>query len=331
MGHHTYQACRFLTIFFIILILFTGFNAKSFAQFAEVLVYPDKIELDFTKKNKRFISKVIHVENPTKKTLRIRSYVESWDLNENGSVVFLKGKNERSLKKYIKFNPREFDLAPGQKQLVRLMAKLPANASGEYRSILFFETVNRRSQILQKDKGKIDINVNFKARYGVVLYAYKGQINKNVEVLNLGYEQVEGKPYLIATLKNSGNVHCNVIGDLNISSENKEKKQKLSTYTILPGKTQKFKMAITTKLNNSERYNALLKLNYKDADDRIKVIEAATSFNTEARQEVPLSESLKRNKSKDLPADKGNSARLIQEGKPLNPNELDIKEIKLKY
>ncbi len=331
MDHNFYQIYKRLTALIIMTILLTGFNAKAFAQFAEVFVYPDKIELDFTKKNKRFLSKVIHVENPTQKTLRIRSYVENWDLNENGSVVFLKGKNERSLKKHIKFNPREFDLAPGQKQLVRLMAKLPSNASGEYRSIIFFETVTRKSQILEKDKNKIDINVNFKARYGVVLYAYKGQITKNVEIRNLAYEQIEGKPYLVATLKNNGNIHCNIMGDLNISNDsNKKKKQKLSKYTILPGKTQKFKIAISEKLNSNEDYKAFLRLSFKDVDDRIKVIEAATNFNTAYQQNTSVSENLKRNKNADLPADKGDSASLIQEGKPLNPNAFEEKEIKLK-
>ncbi|OGI00651.1 MAG: hypothetical protein A2Y25_06875 [Candidatus Melainabacteria bacterium GWF2_37_15] len=271
-----------LTIFTLIISIYFILPNKAESQFGGVLVYPNVVELDFTD-NRTFVSRAIQVENPTSKPFRVRAYVEGWNLNEYGGIEFLAQPDKFSLNDNLKFNPREFDLAPGQKQMVRLTAKLPPEALGEYRSIIFFETVNPKQDILNQNN-KLNINVQFKTRYGVAVYAYKGDVARSALLENFKYEEVDGNAYLVATIKNPGNIHCNVEGDITLVSEtdkNNTLTSPLARYTIMPNSTQKYRILVPDTLN-SGTYNALLKLNYNDIDKKPQVIGGETKLKYKA-------------------------------------------------
>lgn len=276
---------RFFVLIVFVLGLIVSFN-KALAQFVGgVLVYPNVIEMEFPDNNKTFATKVIQVENPTDKPFRVRAYVENWSLNQYGNIVFSEKTDKSSLSDYIKFNPREFDLAPGQKQMVRLAAKLPEGLDGEYRSIIFFETVNPKQEILNQNKDKLNINVTFKTRYGVAVYAYKGKVARKVDLQDLKFEKVNNGNFLNATLKNSGNIHSNLEGELTLIPEESSDAVKvtLAKYTTLPGNTQKYRIQIPENLPANGVYNAILKLNYKDADGKPQILEGQTNFNYKSK------------------------------------------------
>ncbi|EKE04270.1 MAG: hypothetical protein ACD_20C00090G0010 [uncultured bacterium] len=322
---------RILVLFtLVIFTLVTSFAShKAFAQFSSgVLVYPNVIELDFTN-NKKFVSQVIQVENPTSEPFRIRAYVEGWDLNEYGGILFLDQPDKHSLNEYIKFNPKEFDVAPGQRQMIRLTAKLPEGVDGEFRSIIFFETVNQKQEILKQSKGKINLNVSFKTRYGVAVYAYKGNVTRNAALQDLKYEKVENKNYLVATLKNDGNIHCNVEGELVLNSKTGSEPitTPIARYTILPG-AQKYKIPLPENYLNNGNYTALLKLKYKTEEEKINFIEAKTSFDYKATHSATKQELRQKNVSGEIQKTPDNVAVPTTKDGKLIPVDFDT-EIKL--
>jgi len=326
---------RFLMLLIFILSLFIGFVAinKAFAQFAGgVLVYPSVLEMEFPDNSKTFATKVIQVENPTNTPLRVRAYIEGWTLNPYGSIVFSDKPDKNALNDYIKFNPKEFDLAPGQKQMVRLASKLPAGNDGEYRSIIFFETVNPKQEILNQAKDKLNINVSFKTRYGVAVYAYKGKVARKVDLQDLKFEKINNGNFVNATLKNNGNIHCNLEGELSLIPETTSDAVKvtLAKYTTLPSNTQKYRIQIPENLPVNGLYNAVLKLNYKDEEGKVQVLEAQTNFNYKSKALYTKKE-LKKNVSNEENINKtrDNIAKPIPVNSKYTPADLNT-EIQFK-
>lgn len=326
---------RLLILFVFVFNLIFGLTTanKAFADFVGgVLVYPNIIEMEFPDANKTFVSKVIQVENPTDKPFRVRAYMESWSLNQYGGIVFSEKSDKNSLNEYIKFNPKEFDLSPGQKQMVRLASKLPEGLDGEYRSIIFFETVNPKQEILNQNKGKVNINVTFKTRYGVAVYAYKGKVSRNVDLQDLKFEKLNSENFLNATFKNNGNIHCNLEGEMALIPEagSNSVTIPLAKYTTLPGNIQKYRIQIPENLPVNGKYNAVLKLNYKDEEGKMQVLEAQTNFNYKSKALYTKKE-LKQQVSEDDKLDKtpDNVAKPILIKDKSIPFKLDT-EIQLK-
>lgn len=274
-----------ITVFLLLILLVSSFVFTNIAtaQNTGVIVYPSIIELDFAKNPRKFVSKVINVLNTSNKTARVRAYIQGWDMDKYGGLIFLDTPDNFSLDNYVKFNPIEFELAPNQKQLVRLTAKLPEGIDGEFRSIIFFETVTPREEILQPDKSKISLMVTFKTRYGVAVYAYKGSTSRNALLENFSLQKIDDNQYLVATLKNEGNIHTNVEGELTLipNKDSQSTSLKAYRYTILPGRTQDYKIQLPEKQMSSNNYTAKLRLTYKDIQEKEQVLMAETTFNYE--------------------------------------------------
>lgn len=271
-----------ISLFICFLISSISSSSKTFAQFGGVLVYPNFVELDFSKSKRKFLSKVVFVDNPTDKTIRVRAYTEAWTMNETGSILFPKEADEHSLNEYLKFNPREFDLDPGKRQTVRLTAKLPEGLDGEFKSIIFFEVINSKKDLTKKHKG-VTLAVTFKTRFGVAIYAYKGDITKTNNLKNISFTAKDNKNYLIITVENTGNIHTNFTGELTLTDKNNGNPlvQKLTKFTVLPNKTQQKYVQLQVPDLTLNEYDAQLRLNYEDLDGKIKILEGTTTFKPE--------------------------------------------------
>lgn len=266
-----------LFIFLFLIALNTIFMPKTFAQVTGVYVYPNLIEMDFTKNDKKFVTRIVNVENPLDKTLRVKVYSQNWTMNENGLMVFPDTPDDRFLNNdYVKFNPTEFDLPPKGKQIVRLTAKLPDGTDGEFRSVLFFETLQDRKDILNKKD--LNLMVNFKTRLGVTLYAYKGIITKDFSVDNFTYNVIDGEPYLIITASNKGNVHTVVNANITLYSNNVPTSLNKTRLGILPGQSSKFKISLSNYGLKKANYQAKAELSYQDTDGKDKDIQLETTF-----------------------------------------------------
>lgn len=310
--------------FLIFALFFTPiFTGKTSAQVGGVLVYPNIIELDFSKNNRKFISRIVKVENPSPKDIRIRAYIESWDVNEGGAPQFTKEVLERSIADYIKFNPKEFDLKPGQNQVVRVTAKLPEGSEGEYRGMIFFETVPTREEIVQPDKKNVNVAITFITRFGVVVYAYKGNINKDANLDDFKVAVVEEKDFISATLHNTGNVHSVIKGEVTLyADDNPNEPVNIIGIKkpILPEKPLHILIPLKNAKLKDGHYTAKLKLNYLDTNEKTQVIEAETSFDYTNKEETTKTDLEKPVLIEDVKMTPENIAK---------PIEIDTTEIKL--
>jgi P pilus assembly chaperone PapD len=83
----------------------------------------------------------IKVTNPGQTIARVNAVVYDWTLNrEDKMVTTPAGTRKESLKGCIKFNPRNFKLAPGASQIVRFTLTAPTGGGYlERRGVVFFE------------------------------------------------------------------------------------------------------------------------------------------------------------------------------------------------
>lgn len=288
-----------IIIIALLLGCFIG-GPKAYAQMAGVLVYPNVLEMDFSNTSRKFVSRVINVENPTSSMYRVRVYSQDWDMNETGQVLFLDNPVENTISDKIKFNPYEFDLAPGQKQVVRLTAKTPEGDDGEYRTMIFLETVTPKKDILKAQQNNVSFLINFKTRFGVAIYAYKGELFKQVDIKDLDIVNEAESPFIQAKLHSDGNIHSVLRGTLTLyNPDNRENPvyETDVTYTVLPGRTQQLMMTLPPEKVENGDYVANLRLVYKDNEGKEQVLAAEKevslnrdAFSTKEKLEKPLTD-----------------------------------------
>lgn len=150
----------------------------------------------------------ILVRNTSTAAVHILAYLSDFEVGPNGNYVFSKpGKNPFSVAKAITINPREFDLDPNTSQQVRFSVDVPMNASGEYSSMVFFETRPTRAQrgvsIAERIASKIYVDIPESTHF-------TGEID-DVSAKSLG----DGQHYLVG-FHNTGNVHVYLSGRVEI-------------------------------------------------------------------------------------------------------------------
>jgi hypothetical protein len=124
---------KILSLTAVILLIITT------AALASTVVDPARFI--FTVKPGDRTTGTIKVTNPGAQTANIKAVIYDWTLNAQDKMVTSPaGTLKESLKDCIKFNPRNFMLAPGASQIVRFTLTAPNNADyRERRGIVFFE------------------------------------------------------------------------------------------------------------------------------------------------------------------------------------------------
>jgi len=258
--------------------LLLGTLSSSFA--AGVAVYPLRIELDSQKSQGNFISKSVTVENFSNKTIRIKANTQSWKLDAEGNLIYLEKPDEHSLIDRTRFNPSEFDIGPNQKQLVRFTVKVPDGPDGEYREILFFNTIAEKKNVISNLNKNLSININFETRFGVTIYLYKGITARNAIITDLSIEKERKETYLTAMIKNEGNIHTALNGKLILTNQsNAQNNMEIPIkYFLMPECTQKMKIKIPDKFTQNKNNSAKISLDYYDRDMKFKNIAAEADF-----------------------------------------------------
>ncbi len=178
------------------ILLFAVFLANSLFS-VNFLVSPPRFEL-ISSNNE--ITKTIVVSNPGKETIHLKAYTMDWELNRDGSQAFFEpGIMPYSCSKWIKINPLEFDVAPGEEKQVRMTVITPNEIRHTYWSVIFFESAPKPIEA----PTMLQIN----ARVGTIVYVYdpKYAVN-NIDIVNM--EDLSDNVKL--SLYNKGNVHTRV-------------------------------------------------------------------------------------------------------------------------
>lgn len=147
-----------------------------------------------------------------------RSYnlsMQNLVMGENGTTVPV-DTFEFSAKRMLRFVPRQFDIQPGKKQIIRIMARFPEGTQpGEYHAHLeFLENVTRRIE-LNKDatpenQARARAQVAYAAAIPVVIS--KGDVKTDVAMTNVEitpYKETQ-KRSVSLDLQRSGNGQGNI-------------------------------------------------------------------------------------------------------------------------
>jgi P pilus assembly chaperone PapD len=203
------------------------------------------------------LTEAISVLNDDISPVHIRVKIEDWSLTREGAVSFAPGGSQPfSAAPWIRVNPREFDLQPGQSQSARYALTVPKDANpGGYRAAIIFATVPRPTP------GEKQKRVMFEGRIATILYETVGRPAPSGEITGLSMEpNKEGKPEFLISFKNTGSVHLRTRGEIIIRDKAGKEigKAPLPDLPILPRSDRDFKVAWEAKLPAGEYVAELL-------------------------------------------------------------------------
>jgi len=222
-------------ILFIIIIVSFIINAQS-----QITISPPNFEfLIKPKEEKTFL---IKIANPGDSIVHVKTYQNDWTVDDNNKIQFFPANTFGfSSSDWFYINPIEFNLEPHSEQNIRITQRVPDSVLGEYRTMIFFETT--------PFSPTPNSMIQFNSRIGCAIYsAILGTVSINGDITNIKYSKK--KSSIIASFKNTGNMHCRVKTNLIIFENGKNiYKRSIPSQLVLPGKTQNINIPIDTYLS----------------------------------------------------------------------------------
>jgi len=193
------------------------------------------------------ITDAISILNDDTSPVHIRVRIEDWSLTQEGAITFAKGGSQPySAAPWIRINPREFTLEPGQSQMVRYSLTVPRDAApGGYRAAIIFATVSPPTP------GERQKRVALEGRIATILYETVGKPIPSGEITGLSFQvNPEGRPEFTISFQNTGPVHIRTRGEITIRDKGGKEVAKvpLPDLPILPQSRRDFKIAGEGKL-----------------------------------------------------------------------------------
>lgn len=194
------KVCTLLSFFSIFLCL-TFYVSTSYAE-EMLFVSPTRITL--SDKNN------VGVMNVTNMSNSVRHYTISLEniiMTEQGVTTEVEN-FEFSAKRMVRFVPREVRLEPGERQAVRIMARVGADMpDGDYHAhIHFLEDATKRERV-KDDSGKVSIQAPLSYSTLIPIVVSHGEVKVSLEMQDVKVSKSEdGKKYFVSMkLNRSGN------------------------------------------------------------------------------------------------------------------------------
>jgi hypothetical protein len=244
-----------LILICVFLILITN------SAVATVRVEPSRIILNALERERS--TGTIEVVNNGEEEIELTTVLHDWSLDERDSVVvFEAGETEYTLDGLIKFNPREFTLAPGQKQIVRFTVSSPEGETPrERRGIVFVE---HETDLIDDATGS-----RVKTQIGTTIYYIPVGVKYNFKFTGLRvFNSPEPMPQGISLrINNDGDGHMRYYTSYKIVNSNNElvMEDKLSQLLILPKNERYFSFYLKDRLE-SGNYNFMLEFSFYNTD-----------------------------------------------------------------
>lgn len=175
---------------------------------ADLMLHPTRVVFEGNRRAAQF-----EVINRGDSTEVYRISIARKRMSDTGEFVIVDAPmpGEQFVDDFIRYSPRQVELAPGASQAVRLMLRKPADlAAGEYRSHLVFERirdVDATSGTRNTSAGAdLEIQLVPLVNVSVPLIVRHGETSATVSVTDLRLEtSAAGEPALLLTLRRSGN------------------------------------------------------------------------------------------------------------------------------
>lgn len=208
------QRVQTFLLFFLLPILVPAF----FCQ-AEVSISVSPIRVEQMGKPGERGTDMISITNGESAPTRLKVSVEDWTLTKEGSAKFEKpGGSPLSCASWIRVNPVDFRISPGQTREVRYTITIPEGTpEGGYHAAIVFETVPEI--VPGKKMGRVFI----RGRIATILYTVVGKPVPQGHANSLKVEFKKDGVDSTLTLQNTGKVHYRTKGTITASDSNGQK------------------------------------------------------------------------------------------------------------
>ena len=186
---------------------------------AEVSISVSPIRVEHLVKQGEKGTDTISVTNDGTASTRLKVSIEDWALTRDGNPMFMKvGKNPYSCAEWIRINPVDFRIDPGQTREVRYTISVPEGTEeAGYRVAIIFETV---PDVTPGEKAR---RVYLKGRIATILYELVGKPVPQGHANSLKADlKKEGTDFILA-LQNTGKVHFRTKGSITVKDSNGSK------------------------------------------------------------------------------------------------------------
>lgn len=200
-------------------------------------------------------------------------------MNEDGHTARVDN-FDYSAKRMVRFVPRQFSIKPGERQIVRIMARFPKGAEdGQYHAHLeFLENVSRRVELNKdiegkKNQAKMNAQISYATAIPVIIS--KGEIKTEISMsdVKIGQDEKTGQPNISLVLGRSGNGQGNIFIEGDYISPDGEKKKaavrrSLFVYRELDKRNHSFLLELLEKNDLKKGGKIELRLYNKDISEK---------------------------------------------------------------
>lgn len=129
----------------------------------------------------------ITVSNQGAEDFRARIYSAPFTFDEEGGFQVLES-SPQDLSPYLQFSPRELQVPGADQRRIRFIARFPPSLpDGEYRAILFTESLSPITQEQTNSTGDVIFRTTIVPRIGVAVYVRKGDISHELTIDSARY------------------------------------------------------------------------------------------------------------------------------------------------
>jgi P pilus assembly chaperone PapD len=187
----------------------------------------------------------VQVQNSGTESIRLKAYVEDWELNTEGTPLFrMAGTLVRSASPWIEAAPRDFLLEPGQTEFVRFTLRVPPGTiDGGYWCGLLLESVPLRYDEEHARRMLV------KGRVASMVYVTVGDPLRSAEIASLSTITREGRSFLRLEVANTGQDVIRLAGNVEglAGEDGLEEKRALPDVPVLPGSRRVVEMELTAR------------------------------------------------------------------------------------
>lgn len=230
---------KFLLLLLILIIFCSPLGAQIYFG-----ITPIRLELSVKPGGQK--TEVIYVRNNSSRPIRLKVYTENWFLAEDGSRNFVGNQpTSFSCRDWIRVNPFDFRLQPGETKSVRFTVSVPGGTeAGGYHAGISFE------QVPESPAGGRMGQVAFVGKIVAAVYMQVGKVPTEGSLQDLVFETAGGSQLIKLKLNNSGRTHFRLKGDIRIITDEGRKAAELEIpdEPVLPDSTRWVAIPLGEKL-----------------------------------------------------------------------------------
>lgn len=156
------------------------------------------------------ITDIFHVRNNSSQPVRIKVYVENWQMQENGTPLFIgQQPTNYSCRDWIKVNPPDFRLKPGEIRTVRFTVSVPQEAepAGYHAAVSFENVLETPPETKQSRVGLI-------GKIAAAVYVVVGNVEPQGSIEDIIFETKGESQFIKLKISNQGKTHFRLKGEI---------------------------------------------------------------------------------------------------------------------